>query len=596
MAKPEPSGLVNCVIKAGGSELKGEFQIYSVNIYNEINKIPTAVIKLLDGDPAQQKFEINEKADIEPGKDIEILAGFDTDAKTIFKGMITKLGVKICTGQSFTTIECKDKAIKMTIERNSEIYEKKKDSDIFKALISDAGATAGKIDATTYKHPQIVQYDTTNWDFLVSRAELNGLVVVTKANEVGAVKPKIAGPKLELEYGTNILEFNAGIDALSQLEKVKASAWDFKKQEVVENTASSAEFDDTGNLGFSKLAGHVKSKGFSLFHSGALEKDELKDWGTSKLLKSKMAKLQGSVKCEGSIIEPGDTLELKGISQRFNGKVFVSGVAHEVSFGHWFTTIQFGLSKNWHSETYSINAQETSGLLPSMNGLHIGVVKNIHEDPDKEERIQVSLPVLGSKVDIWARKTYPYAGKKRGVYFVPEVGDEVIISFLNDDARFPIILGSLHCAKNTPPYKTDAKNKEKGIVTKSELKITFDDEDKIITIETPGSNKMIFDDKEKKVTVSDKKGNTFEMTESEVTIESKGKLTLKAAKEVTIQGQKIIQKADTDIDIKGVNIKSKASAQYKIAADAKVEIKSSAMAEVKAGAIMIIKGALVKIN
>ena len=84
-------------------------------------------------------------------------------------------------------------------------------------------------------------------------------------------------------------------------------------------------------------------------------------------------------------------------------------------------------------------------------GMYRGtVVGNV--DPDGAGRLQLQVPaVLGAKESLWAARCIPLAGKGKGAYFVPEVGDEVLVAFANGDARAPIVLGSLWSAGDAPP-------------------------------------------------------------------------------------------------------------------------------------------------
>lgn len=597
MPTPSPSGLVNIKIFAGASELSGEFQIYSVEIVKQVNRISYCTVKFLDGESSLQKFELSDKTNLNPGNDFEVKAGYDADAKSIFKGIIVKHSVKVRAGSSFTIVECKDKAVKMTIETRSEIYEKKKDSDIFKTLIGRAAGVSNSVETTNYQHPQILQYQATDWDFMLQRAELNGRIVTTIDNKISISKPKISTPKLTLEYGTNILDFEADLDAESQISKVTATSWDIKKQAVTKKVVSSASFTEAGNMNASTLASKLKKEGEMIYHAGALNQTELNDWGTAKMLKSKMSKIRGRVKSDGfADINPADTLELKGVGQKFNGKVFVSSVRHEICEGYWHTDIQFGISPEFHTEKFDFSAKEAASLIPAVHGLQIGKVKKITGDPDGLYRIQVSLPVFGSNTNVWARLAFADAGNKRGVYFVPEINDEVIVGFLNDDARFPVILGNLYNSKNKTPYQTDAANKEKGIVTKSNLKMTFNDTDKIFKVETPAKHSIELNDKTGTITIKDKTGNKITMKSGAIELSGKGDITIKANKNISISGLKVSIDGKTDVAVSGVNIKNTAKAQFKASGNAQAEVSSMGQASLKATGIVQVQGALVKIN
>src|SRR5258706_13246875 len=76
------------------------------------------------------------------------------------------------------------------------------------------------------------------------------------------------------------------------------------------------------------------------------------------------------------------------------------------------------------------------------------------DDPDSRNRVQVRL-IAFADVDkqdapLWARVVAPFAGSDRGVFFLPDVEDEVLVGFMNGDAGFPLILGGLW--KGTPPW------------------------------------------------------------------------------------------------------------------------------------------------
>jgi uncharacterized protein involved in type VI secretion and phage assembly len=89
-------------------------------------------------------------------------------------------------------------------------------------------------------------------------------------------------------------------------------------------------------------------------------------------------------------------ISLDGLGDRINGKVFVTGVRHQIANGDWITDAQFGLSVNWFATQFPVNTPKAAAMLPAINGLQIGVVTQLKDDPDGEERIQVRLPVINA--------------------------------------------------------------------------------------------------------------------------------------------------------------------------------------------------------
>ena len=78
-----------------------------------------------------------------------------------------------------------------------------------------------------------------------------------------------------------------------------------------------------------------------------------------------------------------------------------------------------------------------------MHGVGIAIVTNV-DDPEKRARIKVKMPWFSENDESdWARLCAPVSGPDRGMLFVPEVGDEVLVAFEHGDMRMPIIVGGL---------------------------------------------------------------------------------------------------------------------------------------------------------
>src|SRR5438094_137092 len=80
---------------SGGTALSKTYQVLSITVNKEINRIPSATIIIVDGEASKQSFDISNKADLEPGKEIEIKAGYKGTEETIFKGIVIKHGIKV---------------------------------------------------------------------------------------------------------------------------------------------------------------------------------------------------------------------------------------------------------------------------------------------------------------------------------------------------------------------------------------------------------------------------------------------------------------------------------------------------------------------
>jgi uncharacterized protein involved in type VI secretion and phage assembly len=135
--------------------------------------------------------------------------------------------------------------------------------------------------------------------------------------------------------------------------------------------------------------------------------------------------------------------------------------------------------------------------MSKMSGVVTGVVKSV-EDPDQQGRVQVSFPFLGGQNDSdWAPVATLMSGNGRGSWFMPEVGDEVLCAFNQDDVAHPFIIGFLWNGKDQPPVKSpNISTKVRRLRTVSGHRIDFDDTSggEKITIETQGGHQIVMDD------------------------------------------------------------------------------------------------------
>lgn len=583
-------------IQIEGSELATTFVVFTIQVWQEVNIISKARIVILGGDSYQSTFEESEETQFEPGKEIEIKLGFDQKNETVFKGVISKHALKIRPGYELAThknmliLECLDKAVKMTTERKSEIFEKKKDSDIISTLISEAGLSK-EIKSTTYQHPFMTQYQMTNWEFLLKRCQANGLLVFNANNKISIIEPKVTGTAVaELKYGDGAISFEGEIDSSRQLQNIEAKAWDpFKEKEVKQSATEPDNLDKPGDLKGKELGKIFFPQKASMSYDAPVEATELKSIADAMLVESRLLRARGRVSFRGlNNIKLGSIVKLTGFGSRFNGDVLVTSVNHEMSEGKYTTQIGFGLPINYSREKL---LETKEPMVPSIEGLYPAIVKKIDGDPDGDYRIQVQIPALKETGNgIWARLTQFYATKSAGSFFIPEINSEVIVGFLHNDPRFPVILGGLYNSNNKPYTDFDKKNPKKAIVSAQKLTLEFDDADKIITIKTPGSNSITISDKDKSIEIKDQNGNSIKTSASGIDIKSNKAINIKSSQKITLDGATgiDIKSSGGDITQKGLNVN--AEAQIKFSG------KGTAQAEINASGQVAIKGAVVMIN
>ncbi|HNG92305.1 MAG TPA: type VI secretion system tip protein VgrG [Acidobacteriota bacterium] len=600
MTTPTPysvdTSLVSFSIKIEGKEIDTTFQVYSINTWVGVNKIPKAQILIYDGSPSEQTFEISNLSTFLPGKKLEIAAGYNNGKLTpIFKGVIVKQGIEITQTQgSKLIVDVTDEAIKMTLDRKNALFEKIKDSDLIGKLITSNGL-AKDVAATTTVYEEIVQYYATDWDLMLMRAELNSMVAIVDGGKVTVKKPDTQqSPVLKVEYGDTILDLQAEMNAATQYKSsvIKSFTWDVDTQKLIESGPGSVSVQEPGNVSSDELARVFDVKKYTQQTGGPVEKSSLQDWSSAEVLKSKLSKIRGHVRFQGSaLVQPGKTIELAGLGNRFNGKAYISGVHHSIINNKWLTSVDFGLSARWFAaENPDISAPDASGQLPPIKGLQTGIVKKVAQDPGGEFRVLVNLPILqDASKGVWARLATFYASNKVGAVFYPEVNDEVVVAFMNEDPRYPVIVGSLYSKKMAPPYAPDEKNQKKAIVTKSKLEITFDEQNKIIEIKTPGKHSIKLDDKAGSITIADSNRNSVVLSKSGINLESASNINIKAKGNISLDATgNLSLSAKANATMEGLQVAHKAKAKFSANGTASAEITSSG--------ILTVRGTLVKIN
>lgn len=540
-----------------------------------VNRIAAARLVYADGAAATGGFPLSNSDTFLPGSEVEVLAGAGSDPVSLFKGVVVRQSLKVRDHTApQLVVECRHAAVKLTVGRKSAYFFDQTDADVITSLLEGAGLEAD-VESTPMTHKQLVQYASTDWDFLLTRAEANGRLVLTNDGAVKVQKPALGGSAaFSLQFGATILEMDAEMESRGQYGAVKSFTWDAAQQSVLEKEAADPGIDGPGNVASDDLAAVVGLDHYPLAHAAVAE-EEAQAWADAAWVKSKLSKTSGRIKCEGiGSVDPGDLVTLGGVGERFAGDVFVTGVRHEFDLVQgWKTHVQFGSTGAWFAEEERVSAPKAAALLPGVSGLQVGVVVG-NEDPDGEHRVRVRMPLVSAGEDgTWARVASPDAGEERGFFFRPEVGDEVVLGFLNDDPRQAVILGMLHSSAKAAPLQGSDDNHEKVYQSRSKLKVYFNDDTKVLKLETPAGNSVTLSEEEKSITLADQNGNKIEMTQDGIKIESAKAVEIKAGTEVKLE-------SGTSFGVKG-------GTELKLEGTAGAELSSTAMTKVKGSMVQL---------
>jgi len=534
--------------------------LLAVDIVRQVNRIPLATLTLIDGDLPSGQFPISDSGFFDPSQVIEIFLRPDGGNQDIlvFRGLVMSHAWEADTNQSILTIGLKDSAIKMTQSRKSLASLKTTDNPITEKTIinkiieSYNDLVSGNPEFPVKASNDIVQFNCTDWDFILTRAEANGLLVNVNNGTISFNSIELKDNPKTINYVNDVVySIEMEANANGQYAEVSSTGWDISNQNMTDPT----EPTNPGlkvcptDLDSAALADDLQNKNHALTSPAPLIPDELKSWCDGTLARSRLALIRGRICVPGRTdINLLDTIVITGVGKHFGGanggQAMVTGLRHRVTEDlGWVTDLQFGLAEDWFANRPDIAPPPAAGLTPPVSGLQIGVVDTFAEDPDGQFRVKVKIPALAGQpqegqepppVSLWARLASPDAGNKRGFYVRPEVGDEVVLGFFNEDPRQPVIIGSLYSSKKNPipadniVGKPDANNDKKGWVSKTGMSIIFDDnkDNEKISIVTLNNNSIVLDGKNNKIIISDANENSISMSSGGISISSKNKISI----------------------------------------------------------------------
>lgn len=521
------------------------------------------------------------------------------------------------------------------------------DSDIVSKIAKDAGLSA-KVDATslaTVKYKYVMQYNQNDWDFLWARANMLGYQVYVEGKELHfcpAGKARAKKNPDKLEFGGNFFRFEPRIVAMGQVTKTEAYGWDpSQKKNVNSSTQVSLSSGGTSITETLIPANNQFKSAYSskavdtVIRPNAVSTPEAKAYADAAFSRASSSFVQayGELDEGDPFLVVGSTVTIKGLGARFSGDYFVTEAHHTYRHGAFRTTFSVsGGSPNTFRSL--ILGSEADHALNRMQGVVTGVVTS-NNDPEKLGRVQVKYPWLPKMNSAelssgWARLAFVGGGNNRGIVFLPEIDDEVLLAFENGDMSSPFVLGVLYNGKDKPPkgigelVDSGAKKvNERIIVSRSGHKIIMDDTEgkEKITIQDKTGKNMIEIDSTKNEFKIISEGKLDLQSKGDLTLTTEGKMTLKAKQDLAastdaamdLKAQKSVSinasqsasiKANQSVEVSGnqkVDVKAGASALSLQAAGAelkgvKVDVKANSMLSLGGTAMVQIQGGIVKIN
>lgn len=579
-------------LKIGGKNASEEVyrSIISIEVDDSLHLPDMFSIHLRD-----PNFKLTDSDTFELGKLVEIAARGDTGTTKLLSGEVTAVEPQFSPIAAPTVVvRGYDQSHRLHRAKQTKTFVQETDGDIAKKVARGCGLKAD-VDSTREVHEYVCQDNQTDMEFLQDRAKRIGYRLYVEGDTLYFKQAPGADPQVPvLEWGKNLHEFQARETTAQQVTEVIVRSWDPKtKKEIIGRATTPKGTPETGEQ---RSGGQAVKKAFNIDSKEIVINRPMPTQAAADAQAQSLCDEMGNafIQVEGSCagnpaVQAGARVEIKGVAKRFCGKYRVTHAVHRYDKGGYSTHFEISSRANTLGQLLTTK----SG---SWHSVAIGIVTN-NNDPDKMGRVKVRFPALpGNEESNWARVVAPAAGDHRGIMFMPEVNDEVVVAFEHDDTNRPFVLGALWNGKDKPPEDISKVVNSTGKVDKRIIRsrsghvITLDDTDgggKISIVDNTGKNSIEIDSQKNSLTIgTDDKVDLHTKSGHKILLDDMGgKIEI-----VDKTGSNSIK-----INSMQNSITVESAMQLKIKSQM-VEIEAGANMTIKSTGILTIQGAIVKIN
>jgi phage protein D/phage baseplate assembly protein gpV len=548
-----------------GSELELD-KLLDVQVRDNLLLPDTATVRIQDPQASEvtTAFTVGDKLEVKLGaREADTLT-------TVFKGEIVAIEPEFTQGKCVVAARAYDLGWRLNRQRTSRTFQNQTAEDMVKTVASAVGLSPGRVESTAAVHEYFQQSMETDWEFCWRLATMNNFEFHVE-DDTFHFRPRAAtAPAVTLAWGGDgdLLTFRPRMSGVGQVKEVTVANHDPKAAQPLVGRASSPRLAGASEA----IAGRDDVVG-ALAAGTVVVADRVvtTQAEADKVAQSTLDRLTSSfVEAEGKAhgdpkIGAGATVKLERVGQ-FSGTYVLTQTTHVFRGGTGYTT-SFVISGRT-SQTFG-DLVRRDGQRDWASSLVVGVVTN-NNDPDGMGRVRVKFPALGDNIEgWWARVATINAGDQRGLYMLPQLGDEVVVAFEHGDPRRPFVLGSLYHGKaKLPDDLRDAQERKAAFGVKSDHKIILDGKQEMglrtgekLTIEVKkdgknGTGNSLLD---AQGNIEEKAAQNIKMSAGQsIEIGANQSVTIKGASSVTVESQGSLQLKGATVDIQAqgpVNVK-----------------------------------------
>lgn len=558
---------------------------------------------------------------------------------TVVNGEVTSIEPIFRDGGAWVRIRGYDKGHRLTHGKATRTYGDGNpftpgigDADIVRKIAQEAGLvpSVDSLKLTTMRYKYVMQYNQNDWDFLWTRAEQVGYQVYVEDSIlyfVPAGKPRsLTSVPSPLTYGENLIRFEPRLTMMGQMTAAEAYGWNSSLKQGVSSTMMvDTSLNATKTSGTAIPPNAMMKTAFGSSAKSAVIDPSISNVGAATIVAgaeysraaSSYLQAYGELDEGDPYLAAGVPVAIDGVGTRFSGIYYVTQVKHIFRNGRYTSTFSVtgGQPNTFRS---LILGHEADHQLNRVGGVMTGIVTSV-SDPENLGRIKVKYPwlpkAMGAELSSgWARVAIPGGGSGRGVLFLPEVNDEVLVAFQNGDMSDPYVIGVLYNSMDKMPVAdgpiVDAAQKKvntRMIVSRSGHKVVLDDstgKEKFSIIDKTGKNLIEFDSVKNEVTIKSG-GKLIVETTGDMSFNSTGKLDITSKGNLTISSDaQVDMKSKAALNLEGtqkVDVKAGPSELALQAAGAelkgtKIDVKANTQLGLNGTAMVQVQGGIVKIN
>lgn len=477
-----------------GADVKG--RTLEVSCESSVDAAGSFSLRLSDPD-----LKLTDSDLFSAGNAVEVHLGYAGRVHPAMLGQITAVQPNIGNGSTLT-VTGYDASHRMRHNAPGRMTYKGLNDSLIAAQIALENLLVPVVDSSHLPPRPSVQQTSSDWALLQELAARNGFHVFVHWDKLYFRLPRPQLHRVVLEWGKNLISFQPRLSTsgITGLQEVRG--YDEQLAQAIVAIVPAITLGDDLTATFDRISKdflqQLMTLGRRVLHgapvTNVLEGMELAKAVLQRLLEGLF---EGSGTCIGiPELHAGDQVEVRGVGRRFSGVYRLSRVKHTINDGGYQTSFEvsqqgdstlLGMLRNKLVEEPSPVRQEP------IYGVAIGKVEN-NIDPLLQGRVLLSFPHLSdANLSSWARIASP----STGIYFLPNVGEEVLVAFDRGDVNHPYVLGALWNGTTLAPEKNlDGVNRVRLISTPGGHKLQFNDAgaNGRVLIHTSGGREILLDD------------------------------------------------------------------------------------------------------